>query len=121
LRQDERASGKAVWVAERNRAKIGHIVYGPYAPFEAGRYIALFRLKRLSEGEGFIATVDSCVGGGSPVTAEKRITAEQLPVGQFRLVPLEFAHPGGPVETRVFWTGQADLAVDFVALFKVEK
>jgi len=121
LRQDERASGKAVWVAERNRAKIGHIVYGPYAPFEAGRYIALFRLKRLSEGEGFIATVDSCVGGGSPVTAEKRITAEQLPIGQFRLVPLEFAHPGGPVETRVFWTGQADLAVDFVALFKVEK
>ncbi len=62
-----------------------------------------------------------CVAGGSPVTAEKRITAEQLPVGQFRLVPLEFAHPGGPVETRVFWTGQADLAVDFVALFKVEK
>jgi len=121
LKQDERASGKAVWVAERNRAKIGHIVYGPYTPLEAGRYIALFRLKRLSEGEGFIATVDSCVGGGSPITAEKRITAKQLPVGQFRLVPLEFVHPSDSVETRVFWTGQADLAVDFVALFKVEK
>ena len=120
LRRDEQASNKAVWVAERKRAKIGHIVYGPYAPLEVGRYIALFRLKRLSEGEGIVAVVDSCVGGGSPITAEKQVSANQLPVGQFRLIPLEFVHPGGSVETRVFWTGQADLAVDFVALFKVE-
>jgi len=74
----------------------------------------------LSEGEGIVAVVDSCVGGGSPITAEKQVSASQLPVGQFRLIPLEFVHPGGSVETRVFWTGQADLAVDFVALFKVE-
>lgn len=120
LGQDEQASGKAVWIAERNRAKTGHIVFGPYVPFEAGRYIAFFRLKRLSEGEGVVATLDSCVGGGSPITAEKQVSAKQLPAGQFRLVPLEFVHPGDSVETRVFWTGQADLAVDFVALFKVE-
>jgi len=121
LRQDERASSKAVWVAERNKAKTSHIVYGPYAPLEAGRYIALFRLKRLSEGNGVVAVVDSCVGGGRPITAEKRVSASQLPIGQFRLIPLEFVHPSGSVETRVFWTGQADLAVDFVALFKVER
>ncbi len=120
LRQDEKASGKAVWVAERNKAKTSHIVYGPYTPLEAGRYIALFRLKRLSEGGGVIATVDSCFGGGSPITAEKQVSANQLPIGQFRLIPLEFVHPGGSVETRVFWTGQADLAVDLVVLFKVE-
>lgn len=119
--RDEWASRKTLWVARRGKAKTGHIVYGPYTHIEAGRYIAFFRLKRLSAGNGTVATVDSCVGGGRPVVAEKQIMAEQLPINHFRLVPLEFVHPGGAVETRVFWTGQADLAVDFVALFKVEE
>jgi len=112
------ASGGVVWVARRGRAQPGHIVYGPYLPVGEGRYLALFRLKRLGEGEGILAVVDSCVGGGKPVTAERRVKASELPKGEFRLVPLPLTHPGGLIETRVFWAGQADLAVDRVVLWE---
>ncbi|MEM3146824.1 MAG: hypothetical protein QXY94_04685, partial [Archaeoglobaceae archaeon] len=63
--------------------------------------------------------VDTCIGGGTPITAERKVLSEQLPAGQFRFVPLTFNHPGGAVETRVFWTGQADLAVDCIVVLKV--
>lgn len=119
IARDEGASGKSVWLARRGRDKVGHMVFGPYTHIDAGHYIALFRVKRLSEGEGVVSVIDSCVGGGSPITSEREVLAEQLPIGQFRIVPLNFRHPGGAVETRVFWTGQADLAVDFIWVFKV--
>ncbi len=117
---DEGASSKAVWLAKRDRDKVGHMVFGPYTHIDAGRYIALFRLKRLSEGKDIVAVVDTCVGGGTPITAERKVLSEQLSAGQFRFVPLTFNHPGGAVETRVFWTGQADLAVDCIVVLKVE-
>ena len=116
---DAQASGGRVWLARKNRHKVGHMAFGPYSPIDAGRYIALFRLKRLGEGEGIIAIVDSCVGGGTPVTAQRQLRADELPSGQFCLVPLLFSHPGGPIETRVFWTGQEDLAVDCVMMWQI--
>ncbi|MCS7193148.1 MAG: hypothetical protein NZ937_09235, partial [Armatimonadetes bacterium] len=119
LASDEAASGKSVWLAKRDRDKVGHMVFGPYTHIDAGRYIALFRLKRLSEGKGFVAIVDTCVGGGTPITAERKVLAEQLPIGEFCLIPLIVHHHGGAIETRVFWTGQTDLAVDWVILLKI--
>ncbi len=119
IASDEGASSKSVWLARQRKDKVGHMVFGPYTHIDAGRYLALFRMKRLSEGEGIVAVIDSCVGGGTPITSERKILAEQLPIGQFRIVPLNFIHPGRAVETRVFWTGQADLAVDFILVFKI--
>ncbi|MGQ9727380.1 MAG: GxGYxYP domain-containing protein, partial [Candidatus Fervidibacter sp.] len=119
--QDESASGKTVWIARRGKGKVGHMVFGPYVHMGKGRYIALFRLKRMSEGEGAVAVVDSCVGGGSPITAQRQVTAQQLPIGKFQFIPLTFTHPGGALETRVFWTGQADLAVDFIAVWRIDE
>ena len=105
----------------------GFIVYGPSSMLEEGRYLALFRLKRLDEGTGQGAVLDTSVGGGGPVnfgfghtTGRLKISAEDLPLNQWRWFPIVFQHPGGSVETRVQWPGDASLAVDAVALWKIE-
>jgi hypothetical protein len=36
------------------------------------------------------------------------------------IAPLLHAHPGGSVETRLQWPGSASLAVDAIALWKIE-
>lgn len=95
------------------------MVYGPYEPAPPGRYVAVFRLKRTGPGNGALVTLDTCVGGGSPVTAERKLTVEDLPNGEYRAVPLAFTHPGGPLETRVQWIGAASLSVDSIILWQV--
>ncbi len=119
--EDADALNGKVWVAHQPEAQAGFIVYGPYAPLPAGRYLALFRLKRLHEGTGLVATLDTCVGGGEPVTASLRLSDEHLPVGQFRWVALPFTHPGGTVETRIFWHGLVPIAVDAIVLLRVQE
>jgi hypothetical protein len=122
---DNQASGGKVWVAgkeEMGKTAIEfgpYIVFGPYAPLEKGRYIALFRLKRIGEGEGTVATIDTCVGGGQPVTSSRDVLANELPIGEFRRFALSFEHPGGAVETRVFWQGKVPLAVDCIDILQI--
>ncbi len=116
---DPSASGGAVWVAREGEEGNTHIVYGPYMPLEKGHYIALFRLKRLGEGEGIVATLDTCVGGGTPITSSKDVWTKELPLNEFRRIALIFEHPGGAVETRVFWQGKIPLAVDCVDLWQI--
>ncbi len=116
---DPTASGGRVWQAMLGSAQPGHIVYGPYAGMEAGRYLVLFRLKRLGEAQGNLLKVDTCVGGGTPVTAERMVRAEELPLGQYRYVPLITNHPGGAIETRVEWFGRAGVVVDCIAVWRL--
>ncbi len=118
---DPTAHGGRVWSARRGEAEGGHIVFGPYLPMDAGDYLALFRLKRTGKGQGVVAVIDTCVGGGKPITASREIHVEELPLGEFRSFPLLFHHPGGGVETRVFWPGNASLAVDDITLWKVTR
>lgn len=113
------ASGGKLWLAERGQAEPGYIVYGPYQPLEAGYYLALFRLRRGGPGEGLVAQVDTCVGGGSPQTGGREVRAGEIPASQFRWVALTFNHPGGPFESRVLWSGAASLAVDAIAVWRV--
>ena len=96
-------------------------MFGPYLPMDAGDYLALFRLKRTGKGQGVVAVIDTCVGGGKPITASREIRVEELPLEEFRSFPLLFHHPGGGVETRVFWPGNASLAVDDITLWKVTR
>jgi hypothetical protein len=118
---DPQASGGRVWAARRGDAEAGYVIYGPYAPFPAGRYVALFRLKRAGEGEGSVATLDTCVGGSSPITSSQEMFANELPLNAWRAVPMVFNHPGGALETRVIWSGRVPLAVDCVTLWEIEK
>jgi len=118
-RADPAASEGTVWAADHDETEPGYIVYGPYAPLEAGKYLVLFRLKRTGEGVGPLALLDTCVAGGQPQTGLREVQAEELPLNEFRSVPLLMEHPGGHFETRVVWTGCASLAVDNVALWRV--
>lgn len=116
---DQAASGGAVWMAREGDAGNIYIVFGPYMPLDKGRYIALFRLKRIGEGRGNVVTLDTCVGGGAPTTSSKEISTEELPLNEFRRFALTFEHPGGAVETRVFWPGRVPVAVDCVDLWQI--
>lgn len=115
---DPDAAGGTTWVARAGDAEAGYVIFGPYAPLKPGKYVALFRLKRLGEGAGVVAKLDTCVGGGTPATSERDVTAEELPVGEYRLVPMVFDHPGGAYETRVVWSGAAPLVIDGISLWE---
>jgi len=105
------------WFAKAGETETGHIIFGPYRPTPAGSYVALFRLRRLSEGSGPLVTIDAHVGGG-PDLASRTVTVADIPPGGYRCVPLTFEHPGGSLETRVFWQGRAGVAVDGILVFK---
>lgn len=117
--KDAQSSNGVAWAARRGEAEPGYIIFGPYSSLKEGRYLALFRLKRADEGTGALVTLDTCVGGGSPITASRTVRAEELPVGQYRVIPLLLRHPGGAVETRALWTGSASVVVDSIALWEV--
>ena len=124
---DPSANGGAAWVARKGTAAPGYIVSSPNSMLEKGKYLALFRLKRLDEGAGQAAVLDTSVGGGGPVnfgfghsTGRLLVNTEDLPLNTWRWFPVVFNHPGGSAEMRVQWFGNASLAVDAVALWKIE-
>ncbi len=108
-----------IWTVEPGRDEPGHAVYGPYVPLEPGAYTAYFRLRRPAgsgaEPTGTLATIDAHLGGGGPL-GERVVTANDLPAGAWRLVPVEFEHPGGQIETRVHWPGSAPLEIDTILI-----
>ncbi len=114
------SDGSITWVANKGVNKPGHIVYGPYASLDAGRYLALFRIKRTSEGPGDIAILDTCVAA-SISTSTRTIKASELPLGEYKSVALVFNHPGGAYETRMLWAGNASLVFDRVFVWKIGK
>ena len=96
----------------------GFLIYGPYEDLPAGKYVAMFRMKRTSAGEGTEVIIDTVVGGGSPTTSTRTLSESDLPVGKFRSFGQVFEHPGGSIETRLQWKGSSDLAVDSVTIFR---
>jgi len=118
LDKEADASGGAVWSARKGTDRAACIAYGPYAALEKGDYVALFRLKRTGEGDGQAARLDACVGGGSPETGKRDVAVGDLPLNVWRWFPVAFHHPGGSIETRVHWSGNASLAVDAVAVWR---
>jgi hypothetical protein len=116
---DAEASGGTAWSAELGKAQTGHIVYGPYEGMPAGQYLVLFRVKRASEGQGPMIQVDTCVGGGNPITAARVVRAEELPLNEYKYVALVAQHPGGAIETRVEWLGTANVLVDHIGVWRL--
>jgi hypothetical protein len=120
MHEDPFASGGKVWaVKSGDTISSSNMLYGPYMPLDKGSYIALFRLKRLGECGGTVASIDTCVGGGKPVTSSRDVQSDELPIGEFGYFALCCEHPGGPIETRVFWQGKIPIAVDCIEIFKV--
>jgi hypothetical protein len=114
------ASDGKEWVARKGQDEATHIVFGPYAPLAAGKHVALFRVRRLDEGTGLLATMDICVAGGTPQTGLRPLRAEELPLNEYRWVVIPFEHPGDNFETRVQWFGAASVAVDAIAIWKTD-
>lgn len=116
---DPNADSGYVESAIKGKSLPGHLAYGPYVYMEPGKYVAIFRVKRLGEGSGTVATLDAAVGGSITQSAVMTVTADMLPVDEYREVPLVFNHPGGLLETRLFWNGNASLALDSISLWSV--
>lgn len=116
---DVAVPGGRVWVAKAGETEAGHIVFGPYKPLPAGRYVALFRIKRLGEGSGGLARIDIHSEGAKDDAAALSISIKDAPLNAWRAYPLEFKHPGGPVETRVFWPGKASLAAGDILIWEI--
>ncbi len=117
---DAQAKNGQAWVVRKPLSRPGHVLFGPYAELPKGKYLALFRVKRLGDGQGAAAVLDACVGGGKPQTGEKRVAVKDLPLGRYVCVPLIFDHPGGKFETRVMWPGACPLAIDSIAVWRME-
>jgi len=115
---DAQAADGAAWSAEAGKTEPGHIIYGPYAPTPPGRYLALFGLQRTGEGSGELARVDASAAMPYHENAAQTVAGAALARGQYRYVPVEFVHPGGTLETRVYWPGEISLAVESVTLFR---
>ncbi len=116
---DDREEGP-VQKAEPGVDKPGHMTFGPYTPLEAGRFTALFRMRRTGSGPGSVATLDTCVAGAPNSTAVLDVTEAMLPEGQWVWVALPFTHPGGPHELRAFWQGNHTLEISAVVLMQRE-
>ena len=116
---DRSARSHRVWFAQPGKTEAGWIVFGPYTPESGGRYVALFRIKGSWQGTGDVARIDACTNEGNRTLAERTLTTADTSAGTFFYYPIEFEHPGGPLETRVFWTGTSPVEVDTIDLFRV--
>jgi hypothetical protein len=122
---DKAARHGVAWAIDRTLlagnedSAAGFVVYGPYTVRPAGRYVVLFRLKRSADGVGAIARVDATVGGSARPLAERVVTVDDTPMGDYVSIALPFTYSGGRLETRVEWFGKTAMSVDCVTLFQV--
>ncbi len=109
----------SAWVAQAGETEAGHLVFGPFKPFSPGRYLALFRIKRTGEGAGTLARIDVHVEGAKGDAAARSIAIKDAPLNAWRDYPLEFAHAGGAIETRIYWPGKASLAAGEILIWEI--
>jgi hypothetical protein len=117
---DKDAFSNLAFGAIPGQDKVGHLTFGPYLSLAAGKYLALYRIKRIGPGEGTALKLDSCIAGGTPVTAEREVSVAELPQGKFVYVPLLIAHPGGGIEVRTFWNGNTPVELDSLTLWSLQ-
>ncbi len=109
----------SVWVAEEGVTETGHLVFGPYKPFPAGRYLALFQVKRTGEGVGSLARIDVHGEGAKGDAAARVISVTEAGLQVWRYYPFALTHAGGALETLLYWPGKASLAVGEILLWEV--
>ena len=116
---DPAATGGQTWLIDSASARPGYAVFGPYLYAEAGRYLAVFRLKRWGETGGEPMVADTATGSGARVTSSVEVPASELPPGRYRCLAVEFDHPGGDIEARLQWPGGWGAALDWVAIWRI--
>ncbi len=116
---DPGATGAHAWLIEPGSARPGYVVFGPYMHADAGRYLAVYRLKRAGDELGQPVIADTSTGTGSRITSSVSVPAADLPLRAYRCVGVEFDHPGGDIETRLLWPGDWDVALDWVAIWRI--
>ena len=114
---DATASGGRVRTATAGTTKPGHVSYGPYRAYPAGRYVALFRIKRTGEGQGTLCTLDATVAGAPRAEADRTVRVGDAPAGVWRSAALPFRHAGGSLELRAVWAGAASMSIDRIELY----
>lgn len=94
----------------------GFLMYGPYTPFPEGDYVATVKLRRTGPTTaGEIARIDICAGEDSSVElAERSLTAEDLPDGQWVSVDLPFTADS------LLWYGQVRVLSHGMGAIEVE-
>ena len=118
--EDKTASGERMRAVTSENSNAGHVVYGPYYQIPAGKYLALFKVKRLDDSNKELnAYVDVCKAGAEYMSKHDLINSE-LPVGEFVNIFLPFTTKYQPIETRLFWTSGASVALDSVYIFRIE-
>ena len=99
-----------------------YIVFGPYDELPPGKYLTIYRMKLLETADKNIATVDASIGGRT-FLGTRKLTADDLPEGNFASVALVIdvteSHDGR-LEFRVNWHGNASLALDSITVFQLE-
>jgi hypothetical protein len=103
----EEASGGRIVAARAGAPRAGFLAFGPYRPLPAGAYRARFRVR----GAGLTVDVSSERG-------RRRLATGTVPSGSaWTDLTLPFAlERAALVELRTHWDGQADAAVDWVAV-----
>ena len=110
-----------VWAAKAGETDAGHIVFGPYKPVPAGRYLALFRVKRMGEGSGMLARLDVHAEGAKGDAVARAVSVGEAPLNAWKDYPLEFTHSGGALETRIYWPGKASLAAGEILIWEIAR
>jgi hypothetical protein len=122
---DTMAVDGEAWFAAKNASGVpGHIVYGPYATFPEGDYVACYRIKVDALTSSEIADLDvyNNSAGTTPLGERQIKGTDFTTTGKYKYIYLPFHHNGlGAIETRVFFTGAAGIWVDEIVILKLEK
>ncbi len=102
----------------------GAIIFGPYAAFDPGRYVAVYNLMRLDEkgeAEG-VCELDIVPAATRDRVFDKKLYRKDMPLGKKLTVyaPIDWNSEKG-LETRVFWQADKDsVRVDGVSIFRIK-
>ncbi len=102
----------------------GAIIFGPYAAFDPGRYVAVYNLMRLDEkgsAEG-VCELDIVPAATRDRVFDKKLYRKDMPLGRKLTIyaPIDWNSDKG-LETRVFWQADKDsVRVDGVSIFRIK-
>ncbi len=110
-----------VWQVTSDADPAGYLTFGPYGVLPSGRYVAVFRMRRIGDGLGDVVVVDVSSAGRPIGGAQRTVTVDELPLNRWRSVVMAFTNPDAlaSYEARVNWVGSASLQYDRTLIYRV--
>ncbi len=114
---DETASWKCARIATVSDGA-GHIVFGPYQKFPAGKYRVVFRMKVQCESIKFpVCDIDVAANSGKTLFAERTLYSDDFEGNSYQDFEFHFSIPEEKeLEFRVYSHGNSDISVDCVTM-----